>query len=81
MKRKTRENGGSRIARGVERVQGGDTLDVERELSRDGSEPRHPELEALVRRQLELVDEDPEREGLRETPMCVARSLRWLTQG
>ena len=39
------------------------------------------ELEALVRRQLALVGEDPEREGLRSTPRRVSRSLKWLTQG
>ena len=40
-----------------------------------------PELESTVRKQLELLDEDPTREGLLETPKRVARSLRWLTQG
>jgi len=40
-----------------------------------------PEFEALVRRELELLGEDPEREGLLRTPARVARSLRWMTQG
>ena len=39
------------------------------------------EFEALVRRELELLGEDPEREGLLRTPARVARALKWMTQG
>jgi GTP cyclohydrolase I len=39
------------------------------------------EFEALVRRELELLGEDPEREGLKRTPARVARALKWMTQG
>lgn len=39
------------------------------------------ELQALVRRLLELLGEDPEREGLRGTPARVERALRFLTTG
>ena len=39
------------------------------------------ELAETVRRQLALIGEDPEREGLRSTPKRVAKSLKWLTQG
>jgi GTP cyclohydrolase I len=39
------------------------------------------EFEQLVRRQLELLGEDPDREGLRRTPARVARSLTWVPQG
>jgi GTP cyclohydrolase I len=44
--------------------------------------PEHDaDFEALVRRELELLGEDPEREGLRRTPQRVANSLTWLTRG
>ena len=36
---------------------------------------------ALVRRQLELLGEDPHRDGLRRTPERVAASMEWLTRG
>jgi GTP cyclohydrolase I len=39
------------------------------------------ELASLVRRQLDLLGEDPGREGLLRTPERVAKSLAWLTSG
>jgi GTP cyclohydrolase I len=42
---------------------------------------RRREFSALVRRELELLGEDPERPGLAKTPVRVANALTWLTRG
>ena len=44
-------------------------------------DPRDTSLAPLVRRMLEILGEDPERGGLRETPARVDESLKWLTRG
>ena len=45
------------------------------------SDVEEAEFEETVRRQLQLLGEDPDREGLVRTPKRVARSLAWLTRG
>ena len=45
------------------------------------SDVEEAEFEETVRRQLQLIGEDPDREGLLRTPQRVARSLAWLTRG
>jgi GTP cyclohydrolase I len=45
------------------------------------SKKRSDELARLIHRQLELLGENPDRDGLKQTPARVARSLEFLTQG
>ena len=54
------------------------TLALERRTAHDITEDT---LTELVRRQLELLGEDADREGLLKTPERVAQSLTWLTRG
>jgi GTP cyclohydrolase I len=49
----------------------------ERDRKDRGADP----LEALIREELGHLGEDPDRQGLRQTPERVASSLRWLTRG
>jgi GTP cyclohydrolase IA len=48
---------------------------------RTTDDPSPGEMERLVRRMLELLGENPDRDGLLDTPARVAKSLRWLTRG
>jgi GTP cyclohydrolase I len=50
-------------------------------LDLDQAPDRNVEFESVVRRMLEFLGEDPDREGLLRTPQRVANALTWLTRG
>jgi GTP cyclohydrolase IA len=64
------------------RLQLADPLDIGSHGSDDDRLPaEHAAYAAHVRRQLGLLGEDPEREGLLRTPERVAKAMRFLTAG
>ena len=65
---------------------GADPVDgrvIATEADRTGSPDAEydPAYARMVETQLAMLGEDPTREGLRRTPVRVARAMRWLTRG
>ena len=51
-------------------------------LDAEGQESSYdPEFEALIKRMLLHVGEDPDRDGLKRTPLRVAKAMHFLTGG
>jgi GTP cyclohydrolase I len=47
----------------------------------DAAPARNPQFESVVRQMLEMLGEDPDRDGLIRTPERVANAMTWLTRG
>ena len=61
-------DGSGKISKGYNKIETWDAKNIE-------------ELASIYRRVLELIGEDPEREGLKRTPVRVAKAMNFLTNG
>ncbi len=68
----------SKRNKGADRARGTPVAATE-SLVDDGA--RLDEFQSIVRRELELLGEDPDRPGIAKTPLRVAKALTWLTRG
>jgi GTP cyclohydrolase I len=57
------------------------TLDGASKAEGLGSDEAIQKFAALVRDQLEMMGEDPDRDGLQKTPLRVAKAMQFLTRG
>ena len=72
--------------KGVKSVRGNGSahLDVDDDPFDGGlsdTSPRCIEFQGLIRREIELLGENVERQGLKKTPLRVAKAMTWLTRG
>lgn len=85
---KTNINGFSEVTEALQSVMNKDglgwpakkTLDRLRQTPEE-AEANEKRLEGAVKTILECLGEDPEREGLKDTPKRYARALLWMTKG